>query len=266
MVLSAAQLRSFKDEGVVFLKGLVPRATTAHWRDQIWRTLEASPDDPTAIARAQVHPRLRGAGSEAAAIATPALHELPQIQAIVQQLCDGMVKTVSPDTELIINWGTSAVKQSDALGQVQPRSAPGEWSAPIDGHLDGYGGNRWGGGYMLAATCYVNDVDADGGGFAYWPRSHHAVHKFFRRHPLGLDGQYLFMPEVREQGHRALWGSDPKTYVDPEPRIWAASEGDVCFWYDIIPQLRLRMHELLHELRVILFSYCRHTVALAPFS
>jgi hypothetical protein len=60
------------------------------------------------------------------------------------------------------------------------------------------------------------------------------VHKFFRRHPLGLDGQYLLMPEVREQGHRALWGNDPEIYVDPEPRIWAASEGDVCFWCGIV--------------------------------
>jgi hypothetical protein len=157
MVLSPAQLRTFKVEGVVVCKGLVPRTTTAHWRKQIWSTLGASPDDPTTFAQAQAHPRLRGAGSEAAPIATPALHALPQIQAIVQQLTDGMVKTVSPDTELIINWG-----RHGNPGGHEPR----QWQAPTDGHLDGYGGNRWGGGYMLAATCYVNDVEPDGGGFA----------------------------------------------------------------------------------------------------
>lgn len=84
---------------------------------------------------------------------------------------------------------------------------------------------------MLAATCYVNDVEADGGGFAYWPRSHRAVHNYFRRNPLGLDGQYIRSPDVQEHGHRALWGSDPETVVAPEPKIWAASEGDVCFWH-----------------------------------
>ena len=238
--LSPDQLLAFKVEGVVVCRGLVPKSTTARWREQIWNTLEADPDDPSTYASAAGHPRLRGAGSEARPVANPALCELPQVQAIVEQLCDDKMKNVSPDTELIINWGHRHQEEQ-----------PVTWEEPPDGHLDGYvspaphasqaflralrvcapeqGGNRWGGGYMLAATCYVNDVLPDGGAFAYWPKSHRAVHNYFRRNPLGLDGQYIQWPEVQEHGHRALWGSDPTTEVSPHPAIWAASEGDVCF-------------------------------------
>ena len=46
-------------------------------------------------AAAQGHPRLRGAGSEARPVASPALCELPQVQAIVEQLCDDKMKNVS---------------------------------------------------------------------------------------------------------------------------------------------------------------------------
>ena len=46
------------------------------------------------------------------------------VQAIVAQMADGMLKTVGPDTELIINWGSGA-------------NGAGEWEEPQDGHLDG---------------------------------------------------------------------------------------------------------------------------------
>ena len=117
------------------------------------------------------------------------------------------------------------------------------------------GGNRWGGGYMLAATCYVNDVLPDGGAFAYWPKSHRAVHNYFRRNPLGLDGQYIQWPDVQEQGHRALWGSDPTTEVSPHPAIWAASEGDVCFWHG---QIVHGSSPNLREPRLALFGRWAH--------
>ena len=162
--LTPAQLRSFKEDGIVICEGLVPRATTAHWREQIWTTLEASPDDPSTFAQARAHPRLGGAGSEAAPIASPALHELPQIQAIVQQLCDGMVKNVSPDTELIINWGHQEEEEGSATEQ-----RPAAWVAPADGHLDGYVLHRH---YrqshflprvLKVRACFVPGTEATGG-------------------------------------------------------------------------------------------------------
>ena len=93
--LSPEQLLAFKAEGVVVCRGLVPKSTTARWREQIWSTLEADPDDPSTYAAAQGHPRLRGAGSEARPVASPALCELSQVQAIVEQLCDDKMKNVS---------------------------------------------------------------------------------------------------------------------------------------------------------------------------
>eukprot|EP01046_Picozoa_sp_COSAG06_P027936 COSAG06_NODE_2492_length_6769_cov_2.361619_5_plen_235_part_00 len=170
--LTPAQLRSFKEEGIVICKGLVPRGITAHWREQIWTTLEASPDSPSTFAQAREHPRLAGAGSEAAPIASPALHELPQIQAIVQQLCDGMVKNVSPDTELIINWGHQGEEGSAA------EQRPAAWVAPVDGHLDGYVITKVQQSHFLphalkVRACFVPGTEATGGaaGTCWQPRA-----------------------------------------------------------------------------------------------
>ena len=44
-LLSAAQVESFKLEGCLELRGLVPPEVLESWREQFWRTIEASPGD-----------------------------------------------------------------------------------------------------------------------------------------------------------------------------------------------------------------------------
>ena len=54
------------------------------------------------------------------------------------------------------------------------------------------------------------DVDSPtGGGTAYWPRSHLANYRYFRKHPEKFDGSYLFSEPVLSGGHTALLDGDP---------------------------------------------------------
>ena len=59
-----------------------------------------------------------------------------------------------------------------------------------------WGPGGWSGGFMLAATANLVDVEEKGGAFIYWPRSHRAVNRFFQRHPERLDGDVEFVGEA----------------------------------------------------------------------
>ena len=50
----------------------------------------------------------------------------------------------------------------------------------------------------------LEDTDSpQGGGTAYWPRSHLANHRYFLRHPERIDGSYLFEEPVKSRA--ATW-------------------------------------------------------------
>jgi hypothetical protein len=56
----------------------------------------------------------------------------------------------------------------------------------------------------------LEDTDSpQGGGTAYWPRSHLANHRYFLAHPELVDGSYLFTEPVNSGGHVALFKDDP---------------------------------------------------------
>ena len=56
----------------------------------------------------------------------------------------------------------------------------------------------------------LEDTDSpQGGGTAYWPRSHLANHRYFLRHPERIDGSYLFEEPVKSRGHIGLLEDDP---------------------------------------------------------
>ena len=64
------------------------------------------------------------------------------------------------------------------------------WSLPERGHLDGYytptnGVPEGTVGYMtINITIYVEDIDAQGGCFTYWPGSHNVAYEYFKTHSL----------------------------------------------------------------------------------
>ena len=56
----------------------------------------------------------------------------------------------------------------------------------------------------------LEDVDSpQGGGTAYWPRSHLANHRYFLTHPDQFDGSYLYTEPVKSGGHSAILEGDP---------------------------------------------------------
>ena len=201
--LSAAQLRSFAEEGVLILKSFVDEETLQLWDAQMAEQLEGDPADSATWAGGPANPRL-----------TPALKDLPQMQAVLRQLGAG-------------GWGGGSgiggvrVKgASGGAGNMRPRADaamggsgnmksrdPG-WKAPDMGHIDGYGPGGWSGGFMLAATAHLVDVEEKGGAFIYWPRSHRAVNRFFQRHPERLDGVVPHHERLLERrpGHVASVG------------------------------------------------------------
>ena len=63
------------------------------------------------------------------------------------------------------------------------------------GHIEGYRGAHKGGPttkWMVGATFYLTDVEAEGGGTYFWPGSCHSVHRYFQRYPEDIpDGGAL---------------------------------------------------------------------------
>ena len=78
--LSAAQLRSFAEEGVLVLTSFVDEATLQLWDAQMAEQLEGDPADSATWAGGPANPQL-----------TPALKDLPQMQAVLRQLGAGAV-------------------------------------------------------------------------------------------------------------------------------------------------------------------------------
>ena len=75
----------------------------------------------------------------------------------------------------------------------------------------------------------LEDVDSpQGGGTAYWPRSHLANHRYFLTHPDQFDGSYLYTEPVKSGGHSAILEGDPTV---GEVTTMTGKAGDVVFWH-----------------------------------
>lgn len=168
--LIEAQIREFKEEGVIILRGFIAPGQVGEWRARFWEHIQhhypaCDPADTSSWPNDFVIP-----GGFAVDVSG-----LPQMQAVVEQL--GGVDQLSG------NMGGTLV--------VWPQKGKtlGDWS-PGGGHVDGYGPGGWNGGLALQAVTYLDDVAHGGGAHLYWPRSHRAVHRFFREFPEQIDGSF----------------------------------------------------------------------------
>jgi len=132
--LSAAQLRSFAEEGVLILESFVDEATLQLWDAQMAEQLEGDPADSATWAGGPANPQL-----------TPALKDLPQMQAVLRQLGAGGWGGGSGLGGVKIkgnsqNNAGNMRPRADAVmgGSGNMRRTEGAWKAPDLGHIDGY--------------------------------------------------------------------------------------------------------------------------------
>ena len=198
-ILSPAQIEFFKEQGYLILEDFIDPDTVVGWREQIWRHLGASLEEPDQWPDDYV---VEGFSHE------PVFGHMPQMAAAVEQLGGG--KFTGGGSGPLVKW---------------PQAGE-NWSMPEQGHIDGYGPNGWSGGFMLGATTYLYDVEPGGGAFVYWPASHKPVHDFFCRHPEKIDGSF----RQGDDWEARSWGifSDDAPH---EPRQFSARAGTVVLWH-----------------------------------
>ena len=193
-MLTPEQLAAFKRDGVVILRDLIPAQQIAEWRQQCWDPLTIGPGDPlpqggagsrnSFLFKEEHKPRLRYPYPDPTQVADPLplrppVGEQPGMKAVLDQLLgpDTWAPGIAapPDADAGIEMDAVAfrwpVDEEVRAEGVDPTSTwRGEYSREkIVGrpHIEGYRGAHKGGPttrWMVGATFYLTDVEAEGGG------------------------------------------------------------------------------------------------------
>ncbi|MBT3346212.1 MAG: hypothetical protein HN712_27505 [Gemmatimonadetes bacterium] len=202
-MLTAEQIQSFKDNAYLVLPGFVDPEQISRWGEQFWAHIGADSQD------ASTWPDNYVIGDFAV---DPRLSDLPQMQSIVDQLGGGLFS--GGGGSMLVQWP-------------KPEGTP--WQIPAHGHIDGYGPGGWSGGFMLAATTYLEDVEAGGGSFVYWPKSHLGVHDFFQENPDQLDGSFVQRNDWDDRSWGLFCDRSPSGPVE-----FTAKAGDTILWHSFL--------------------------------
>jgi hypothetical protein len=197
MALTADQIESFKSDGFLIVEDFVEPDTLDLWREQSWRRFESSMDDPKSWPDMQTVEEFDFEPPEKTFI------RLPKTNALCEHFGGG---AFYGKEEMLMQW---------------PQPPGTEWTMPA-GHIDGYGSNGWSP-FMFGATIYLYDVEAGGGAFIYWPKSHLSTLDFFLERPDQIDGSFL-------DAEGWSWNMIRDRTPEP-PREFAARAGDVIFWH-----------------------------------
>jgi hypothetical protein len=191
----------------VIVRGLLPVEQVDEWRAEAWDTLTIDETDVAALwpnggtrnaglFKEEHQPRLTYPYTAKDAVADPAPFVLPignepHIQAVLDQLlgpgtwdkgiaAPGEQGHILEPEVLVFNWPLPPEKRhADMYGGVPARDRGG-------GHIEGYRGATKGGPtpqWQVGCTLYLDDVEPGGGGTFVWPKSHLAVHRYFKQYP-----------------------------------------------------------------------------------
>jgi hypothetical protein len=215
--LSAAQLAVFRRDGVLAIHNVFPPSQIENWQRQF--------DEHSSFLQREHPPTQEGGVSDGGGdplhghpikpsatwpthptdfpyfFLQPHPDETPLLRQIIDQLGGSGRLSVGKPVHGEAWYG-------DVRG-VFPEPEGTQWVPPgeLSGHIDGYGGaNSWRGGFQLGCTFYLNEVRERGGGLWVWPRSHAAVHDYFRQHEGAIDGRYACEPMYTEGAWRSLCG------------------------------------------------------------
>ena len=198
-MLTDTQIDHFKAEGYVILSGFFATAQIEAWHDIFWTHVGARADEPKTWPDSYV---IDGLALD------PVPGGLPPMQAIIEQLSGGMFG--GGGGSMLIQW---------------PKPDQ-DWQLPGNGHIDGYGPGGWSGGFMLGATTYLEDVEARGGAFIYWPQSHLSTQEYFREFPEQIDGSFHERDDWEERKWAIFSDRSPQG-----PLEFVGAAGDLILWH-----------------------------------
>lgn len=127
-MLSREQIAEFKAEGVLLLRGLIPRDVHAAWREQLWRACAQDGVDLDGDHRAWPAGRYAPPGGWPELV--PNVYDLPQLHTIVHQLGAGDFAPSFPA-------GLPPAPQVPMIRVILPSEPGTQWTTPRNGHLDG---------------------------------------------------------------------------------------------------------------------------------
>jgi hypothetical protein len=269
--MDAADLATFKRQGFVVVRGLVPLAQVDDWRAQAWDTLtideaEAQRTWPAGGGNRNVNlfkpehrSRVHYPYSDQKAPAdpfplSPPVGQQPQVKAVLDFLLGENTYgagIAAPGEQgaglerdcLVFNWPQAPEKRSaDMYNGVDRRNRGG-------GHIEGYRGWNKGGPtpqWQVGVTLYLDDVGPGGGSTYVWPRSHLAVHRYFKEHPRDMPtggaictskppGTVHGIPSPRLGGNgmseQYMREHLPGGYDGGEPHEAVMQKGDAMVWH-----------------------------------
>lgn len=226
-MLTTDQIDSFKQNGFLILRSVIEPVVIDVWRRCFWERIDANPNDPSTWRGKPHSPEgFQMVPAEAA------LNRHPKVVAAITQLGGG--NFVGDSGPPLVNW---------------PQEGKA-WSPTKWGHVDAYPPTFWYP-FMLAATAYAYDVEPMGGGFTYWPQSHHTTHKRFLANPEMIDGKWAREPDFD-------WGGPNEfTQLAPlPPREFTAGAGDVILWHSFL--VHTGSLNIRNSPRIGYFSRFRH--------
>jgi ectoine hydroxylase-related dioxygenase (phytanoyl-CoA dioxygenase family) len=256
-MLSHDELASFREEGILVVRNLVPSSIIDMWREQLWAFLQnatkgANPDDPSTWPPSSYDGRTRPQLAE-----TDSLNLSP-----VPHHVDDVVQAIAQMTGKLLNFTHNSLP-IDPLTMVTSVNWPVQyWNGTLPkkrlankvkncksaaGHVDGFPREKYAEPleYIMHAQVLMTEVKPGGGGTNYFNRSHHQVHDYFQKHPEHYvygsnSGGFRDASDWSEKSGFAMLagdtvnhGSDPDKYT-VVPFEFTGKAGDVIFWHPLM--------------------------------
>eukprot|EP00978_Attheya_sp_CCMP212_P028375 scaffold97840_cov57-Attheya_sp.AAC.4 len=249
--VSHEELASFREEGFLVVRNLVPSSIIENWREQLWaffqnETKGANPDDPSTWPPSSYDGRFRPhvAETDSMKLSSPAPPHVNDVVQVVAQMTGKLINHPSMYQLVLVNWpvqywnGTLPKKR--LANKIKNCKTAGA-------HFDGFPLKKYADPtleYIMHVQILMTDVKPGGGGTVYFNRSHHQVHDYFQKHPEHYihgsnPGGFRDASDWSEKnGWASLAGDTVNHGPDPDkytvvPFEFTGKAGDVIFWHPL---------------------------------